>query len=50
MFYIFSRVYCQGDLLDTVQRSDLFEDSKTFVDMPMKFDEGMPFDKKKMLL
>lgn len=28
-----SLVYCQGDLLDTVQRSEIFEDSKTFVDM-----------------
>lgn len=28
-----SLVYCQGDLLDTVQRSKIFEDSKTFVDM-----------------
>ncbi|XP_018563583.1 trehalase-like [Anoplophora glabripennis] len=28
-----SPVYCQGDLLDTVQRFQIFRDSKTFVDM-----------------
>lgn len=28
-----SRVYCQGSLLDTVQRARIFSDSKTFVDM-----------------
>ncbi|KAJ8912204.1 hypothetical protein NQ315_003808 [Exocentrus adspersus] len=28
-----SLVYCQGELLDTVQRAEIFEDSKTFVDM-----------------
>lgn len=28
-----SLVYCQGDLLDTVQRAKIFNDSKTFVDM-----------------
>lgn len=29
-------VYCDGPLLEAVQSSGLFEDSKTFVDMPMK--------------
>ncbi|KAJ8927271.1 hypothetical protein NQ314_020274 [Rhamnusium bicolor] len=28
-----SMVYCQGELLDVVQKSGIFEDSKTFVDM-----------------
>ena len=29
-------MYCYGDLLDTVQRSNIFPDSKTFVDRPLK--------------
>lgn len=32
----FSQVYCQGDLLHTVQMSHIFDDSKTFVDMQIK--------------
>lgn len=28
-----SEVYCQGQLLDTIQRAGLYPDSKTFVDM-----------------
>lgn len=31
----FSPIYCQGELLDTVQHSKVFNDSKTFVDMAM---------------
>lgn len=31
-----SLIYCQGDLLDTVQLAHIFDDSKTFVDMMMK--------------
>lgn len=31
-------VYCYGDLLAAVQLSGIFNDSKTFVDMPMKVD------------
>lgn len=31
-----SPIYCQGDLLDTIQRMGLFNDSKTFVDMSLK--------------
>lgn len=30
-----SPVYCQGELLDTVQKAGIFNDSKTFVDMAM---------------
>eukprot|EP00466_Bigelowiella_natans_P012818 jgi/Bigna1/144469/aug1.88_g19177 len=32
------KVYCSGDLLDAVQRYHIFNDSKYFVDMPMKHD------------
>eukprot|EP00928_Gymnodinium_smaydae_P017829 TRINITY_DN16808_c0_g6_i2.p1 TRINITY_DN16808_c0_g6~~TRINITY_DN16808_c0_g6_i2.p1 ORF type:complete len:481 (-),score=81.56 TRINITY_DN16808_c0_g6_i2:84-1469(-) len=32
------RVFCEGALLDTVQRARLFSDSKTFVDMPLRQD------------
>lgn len=32
----FSEIYCQGQLLHTVQMSKIFEDSKTFVDMQIK--------------
>lgn len=35
-----SLIYCKGKLLDAVQRSGLFRDSKTFVDMPTKKPEG----------
>ena len=31
-------VYCEGPLLNAVQLAQLFNDSKTFVDMPMKLD------------
>ncbi|KAI4456204.1 trehalase [Holotrichia oblita] len=31
-----SEIYCQGDLLRTVQMSQIFNDSKTFVDMSLK--------------
>ena len=31
-------VYCEGDVLRTVQMSGIYNDSKTFVDMPMRFD------------
>lgn len=32
-----SQIYCRGNILETVQRSGLFADSKTFVDMPTKY-------------
>jgi len=32
------RVFCEGPLLDAVQRAGLFEDSKTFVDRPLKME------------
>jgi alpha,alpha-trehalase len=31
-------VYCEGDILNQIQMSGIFNDSKTFVDMPMRFD------------
>lgn len=31
-------IYCQGDILHSVQTLRLFHDCKTFVDMPMKYD------------
>lgn len=31
-----SEIYCQGKLLDTVQMMEIYQDSKTFVDMKMK--------------
>lgn len=33
-----SKVFCDGPLLDAVQRAGIFEDSKTFVDRPLKAD------------
>lgn len=33
-----SQVFCEGDLLDAVQMAGIFEDSKEFVDMPLRFD------------
>lgn len=35
-----SPIYCQGDLLDIIQRMRLFNDSKTFVDMSLKQSPG----------
>ena len=32
------QIYCSGSLLDAVQKSSLFTDCKTFVDMPLKQD------------
>ncbi|XP_051173858.1 trehalase isoform X1 [Leptopilina boulardi] len=32
-----SEIYCHGDLLHTVQMAKIFKDSKTFVDMKMKY-------------
>lgn len=29
-------MYCYGDLLDLVQRSNIFQDSKVFVDRPLR--------------
>jgi alpha,alpha-trehalase len=34
-----SPIYCTGPLLDTIQRAGLFNDSKTFVDMPLRAPE-----------
>ena len=32
-----SLIYCKGNLLQRIQMSRVFADSKTFVDMPTKF-------------
>jgi alpha,alpha-trehalase len=32
-----SLIYCKGPLLETIQNAQLFPDSKTFVDMPLKY-------------
>ncbi|KAJ3663036.1 hypothetical protein Zmor_007346 [Zophobas morio] len=39
-----SKIYCQGDLLHTIQMAKPFEDSKTFVDMKLKHDEKTTLD------
>lgn len=38
-----SQIYCYGNLLHTVQMAHLFEDSKTFVDMKLKFPPEQTF-------
>ncbi|XP_066141226.1 trehalase-like [Euwallacea fornicatus] len=45
-----SMVYCQGDLLDTVQRQKLFTDSKRFVDMSQRNDESVTLDNFKAMM
>lgn len=35
------KIYCEGSLLDAVQRSNIFPDCKHFVDMPLRLDAGM---------
>ena len=37
---VYSKIYCQGELLEAVQTANIFKDSKTFVDMSMKYSEG----------
>lgn len=32
----FSEIYCEGDLLHTIQMAKVFNDSKTFVDMKLR--------------
>lgn len=34
-----SKVYCQGNLLHDAQMAKLYNDSKTFVDMKLKYPE-----------
>ncbi|XP_072382776.1 trehalase-like [Diabrotica undecimpunctata] len=40
-----SKVYCQGNLLDVVQKSRVFNDSKTFVDLVQKYPENVTLDR-----
>lgn len=37
------QIYCSGSLLEAVQKAALFNDCKTFVDMPLKQDAGNQF-------
>ncbi|KYQ89897.1 Trehalase precursor [Tieghemostelium lacteum] len=43
-------IYCNGTLLSTVQLSQVFNDSKTFVDMPMRFSSQVILDRFESLL
>lgn len=36
IYFDFSEIYCYGPLLETIQMSNIYVDSKTFVDMKMK--------------
>lgn len=38
-------IYCQGELLNIIQMSSIFNDSKTFVDMPLKFPPNIILEK-----
>ncbi|KAK6011414.1 hypothetical protein OSTOST_23498 [Ostertagia ostertagi] len=38
-----SYIYCNGTLLMAVNFHELYNDSKTFVDMPMRYDPGPDF-------
>lgn len=43
-------VYCQGDLLDTVQKQRIYPDSKTFVDMSQINDEEITLENFKNMM
>ncbi|EPB80734.1 hypothetical protein ANCCEY_00140 [Ancylostoma ceylanicum] len=38
VFAMKKKIFCEGSLLDAVQRANLFADCKHFVDMPLKQD------------
>ncbi|KAL0809999.1 hypothetical protein ABMA28_010833 [Loxostege sticticalis] len=40
----FSEIYCHGPLLDTVQMAALFNDSKTFVDMKIRYSPNITME------
>lgn len=40
-----SDIYCHGRLLDTIQSSKIYEDSKTFVDMKLKYPPNITLQK-----
>lgn len=44
MFLTCSPIYCHGDLLEAVQLAALFDDSKEFVDRPLKDDPDVILD------
>ncbi|KAK5972000.1 hypothetical protein GCK32_021041 [Trichostrongylus colubriformis] len=40
VFAMKKKIFCEGSLLDAVQRSNLYSDCKHFVDMSLKHDAG----------
>lgn len=47
---IFSQIYCDGPILKAVQDAHLYPDSKHFVDMPLKYDPGMEYFCKTLII
>lgn len=43
--YFYSEIYCHGPLLHKIQMSKIFKDSKTFVDMKMKYSPNETFER-----
>lgn len=49
IFIIFSQIYCESEFLNDVQLSHIYPDSKTFVDMALKYTESEIISKYKTL-
>lgn len=49
IFIIFSQIYCESEFLKDVQLSNIFPDSKTFVDKKLKYTESEIISKYKIL-
>lgn len=45
MLLIYSEIYCEGPLLHTVQLAEIFNDSKTFVDLSQLHDPDITMKK-----
>lgn len=45
MYFFCSEIYCHGPLLDRIQMKKIFKDSKTFVDMKMKYSPNETFER-----
>ena len=44
VFFLYSSdSFCEGRVLDAVQRARLYKDSKTFVDMPLRYSPGKQY-------
>ena len=44
VFFLYSSdIFCEGRVLDAVQRARLYKDSKTFVDMPLRYSPGKQY-------